>query len=106
MNIADTINIYTEIESTAATSPEDGLQIKNRIINGLELKNKVVLNFTELKIVTPIFLNVCIGSLYGIFDYSFLKHHLEVININQEDIITLKKVISDAKRYFKEKKEV
>jgi hypothetical protein len=101
-----TINIYEKLGSTAAVSSEDGQQLYTLIMKALN--NNVLLNldFNNIELITPTFINAAIGQLYNTFESQFLRKHLRVEKMENDDLVLLKKVVDRAKEYFKNKKTV
>ncbi|MEK7275520.1 MAG: STAS-like domain-containing protein [Candidatus Desantisbacteria bacterium] len=97
------ISIFEQIGSNAAVSSEDGEVLYERIVKGLAEKDVIIiLDFTNIEIITPTFLNAAIGQLYNKYDSPFLRERLKVNNLAKEDLELLKKVVERAKEYFKE----
>ena len=94
------IKIYQEIGNSVAVSPEDGKNLFARIDKSLENYLIVTLDFADIDFLTSAFLNTAIGQLYSKYDSSFLQKNLKVENMENEDIILLKKVVETAKEYF------
>ena len=67
--------------------------------------DRIVLDFSKIKIVTYSFLSFSVGYLYNNYDSEFLNKNLTIINMQNEDKKLLKKVISEAKKEFKNKKD-
>lgn len=98
------LNIFEQIGSTAAVSSEDGNLLHSRIVKGLTEKDvQVILDFTNIELITSTFLNAAIGQLYNEYDSPFLRERLKVENMAGEDLELLKKVVERAKEYFKDK---
>ena len=100
------INIFELIASHAAVSTTDGENLFDRIKKAFDSEIKVVLDFNNIELITSTFLNSSVGRLYGHYDTDFIKEHLSVININDDDLVLLKKVVDRAKEYFKEKDKI
>jgi len=100
------INIFEQIGSSAAVASEDGENLFERMAQALEKSMLVILDFMNIELITSTFLNASIGQLYSKYDSPFLKEHLQVENMPQEDLEILKKVVERAKEYFKNKEEM
>ncbi len=95
------INIFEQIGSNAAVSSEDGEALYRRIMKGLAEKDVIIiLDFTNIELITLTFLNTAIGQLYGRYDSTLLRERLKVSNLAKEDLGLLKKVVERAKEYF------
>jgi hypothetical protein len=101
-----TINIFEKLGSTAAVSSEDGEQLFVLIMKALNNNILIILDFNNIELITSTFLNAAIGQLYNKFDSKFLRKHLQVENMDNDDLLLLKKVVDRAKEYFKNKKIV
>ncbi len=100
------VNIFELISSHAAVATDDGNKLYDRINKILQSKNNVVLDFNNIELITSTFLNSSIGRLYGYYESDFIKEHLSIENLNDDDLLLLKKVIERAKEYFAEKEKV
>jgi hypothetical protein len=100
------ISIFEHIGSSAAVSSEDGELLFERIIKALENDVRVILDFNNIELITSTFLNAAIGQLYSKYDSPFLRNHLKVNNLSNEDLNLLKKVVDRAKDYFKDKERM
>ena len=100
------ISILESVGGSAAVSSEDGDLLFDKISNALNNKIVVMLDFNNLELITSTFLNASIGQLYSEFDSDYLNAHLKLINISEDDLALLKKVIQRAKEYFKNKEEI
>jgi len=99
-----TINIFEKLGSTAAVSSEDGEQLFSLIMKALNNNVLIILDFNNIELITSTFLNAAIGQLYNKFQSQFLRKHLRVENMDNDDLLLLKKVVDRAKDYFKNKK--
>lgn len=96
------INIFELIGGSAAISSEDGELLYGRIIKGFQLKDvQIILDFINIELITPTFLNTAIGQLYYKYDSLFLREWLKVANLEKEELCLLKKIVKNAKEYFK-----
>lgn len=101
------INVFEQIGSSAAVSSEDGELLFSKINKGLEEKDiQIILDFTNIELITSTFLNAAIGQLYSKYDSPFLQKRLKVDNLAKEDLELLKRVVDRAKEYFKNKEKM
>ncbi|ODS34760.1 MAG: hypothetical protein SCARUB_00020 [Candidatus Scalindua rubra] len=100
------IIIFEHIGSSAAVSTDDGELLFERVIKALENDVRVILDFNNIELITSTFLNAAIGQLYSKYDSPFLRNHLKVNNLSNEDLNLLKKVVDRAKDYFKDKERM
>ncbi|MBS6202619.1 MAG: STAS-like domain-containing protein [Eisenbergiella sp.] len=97
------INIATLIKSPSALTREQGTVVYKRIVQNLNVGNKVILDFKEVEsIITP-FLNVSIGKLYETFNSTQLNKQLEIKNIPGGTKVKFQMVITNAKQYYSNK---
>lgn len=99
------INIYEIVGGDAAISSDDGQIIYERINKAFKEKYNVVLDFQNVDLVISTFLNACIGQLYGFYQSEFIRSHLKVDNLSDDDLQILSKVVERAKQYFAHKKD-
>lgn len=94
------INIANTIKSEFAISPEDGDIIYSLIETKLQKNTAMILDFSNVDMMTVAFLNNAIGKLYKTFDKQQLNKLISMQNISDSDLILLKKVIERAKLTF------
>lgn len=94
------LKIVSVINSEFAVSPEDGDSIFNLIKKKVDSKEKIVIDFSNIDIITTAFLNNAIGKLYNIYDKEKLNQYISMKNISKSDLNLVKKVIERAKIKF------
>ena len=95
-----TISIF-EITGTAhCISQSDGQRVCDRISGFLDGGINIVLSFKNISTLTPAFLNVAIGQLYGIFREEIVSNLLEIKDVQDDDLPLLMRVVENAKHYF------
>lgn len=99
------INIYEIIGGNAAVSSDDGQKIFERIHKAFKEDYLVTMDFRNVDLIVSTFLNACIGQLYGFYQSEFIRGHLKVENLSDDDLVILSKVIERAKQYFANKKD-
>ncbi len=72
------------------------------ITTALEKDRRVVLSFQNVTTLTAAFLNAAIGQLYGVFSEEKIRSLLKIENIEQDNLGLLKRVVENAKLYFKD----
>jgi len=95
------ISMFELIGGTSAVSQDDAQLLFERISKGLENKIKVIIDFNNIELITPSFMQVAFGQLYGIYTRSVLGDHIRIENITKEDFNTFKRVAMGAKEYFR-----
>ena len=94
------LKIVNVINSEFAVSPEDGDSIFNLIKEKVDSKEKIVIDFSNIDIMTTAFLNNAVGKLYNIYDKEKLNQYISMKNISKSDLNLVKKVIERAKIKF------
>ena len=61
----------------------------------------MALSFMNVTSLTSAFLNAAIGQLYGEFSEEEIRAKLTVKDMEQDDLVLLKRVVETAKAYFK-----
>ncbi len=102
MNEPITLRIYEIVGHEICVSTDDGQKVFEQIASALRNKKKVDLSFLNIESLTSAFLNAAIGQLYGKFPEDLIKSSLKVSDILQDDQLLLKRVVENAKEYFKD----
>jgi len=98
------VNIREIIGSDSALTPSSGELIYKVLEREISSKNPVKLDFSGIEIITSAFLNSAVGRLYSKYSSTQLNDLLFIINISNDDLQLLKKVIERAKEYFTDQK--
>lgn len=99
-----TIRLNKLFNDELCVGSDRGEKVWNIIYKYIKEKKYIVVSFKGINVITIDFLQNAIGRLYGVFDESRIKEFLHLKDFNKEvDII--KRVIDNAKIYFKCKKE-
>ena len=97
------ISIFEVVGSPLCVASGDGQKVYDRLSTALEKDRSVVLSFRNVTTLTSAFLNAAIGQLYGTFSEKQIRDLLKVENAEQDDLALLKRVVDNAKLYFKDK---
>ncbi len=97
-----TINILNLVGDAYCVEASDGQKVYERIKKILSEKRKVSLSFLNIEMLTTAFLNTAIGQLYKDFTEEFIKENLEVVEMSNSGLVSLKRVIDTAKLYYKD----
>jgi hypothetical protein len=101
-----TIDIFGLIDNNMAVLEEDGIFLCNKIVKELDKSDvKVILDFNNISLISPTFLNAAVGQLYGQYNSSFLKEHFGFKNLKKEYVELFKEVVEMASKYFKDRKK-
>ncbi len=95
------IYMFEVVGSPLCVASSDGQKVYERLKTALEMDLNVVLSFHNVTTLTSAFLNAAIGQLYGIFDTDQIRSLLKIEDAEQDDLALLKRVVDNAKLYFK-----
>ena len=96
------ISIFEVVGSSLCVASDDGQKVYDRLNAALEADRDVALSFYNVTTLTSAFLNSAIGQLYRTFSEKQIRSLLKVENMEQDDLALLKRVVDNAKLYFKE----
>jgi hypothetical protein len=95
-----TIRILDVTGNNLAVSAEDGQMVHDKVAVVLREGRGVRLSFQGIDTVISAFLNAAIGQLYGEFSEETIRELLKIEEMAPEDLVLLKRVVDNAKRYF------
>lgn len=101
-----TLRVYEVVGSSMCVASGDGQKVFELIQQALKDGKKVRLSFKSVESLTSAFLNAAVGQLYGVFSHELLKESLSVMDMENDDLVLLKRVIETAKQYFKDPKVI
>ncbi len=96
------ISVFGTVGSPLCVASGDGQKVYDRLSTALENERCVVLSFHNITTLTSAFLNSAIGQLYGTFSEEEVRAQLKVEDMEQDDLALLKRVVDNAKLYFKD----
>ena len=96
------ISIFEVVGSHLCVASSDGQKVYDRLDTVLKTNRNVVLSFYNVTTLTSAFLNAAIGQLYGKFEEDQIRSLLKVEDVEQDDLALLKRVVNNAKQYFKD----
>ncbi len=97
------ISMFEVVGSSLCVASGDGQKVYDRLYTALQNDRHVALSFLNVTTLTSAFLNAAIGQLYGKFDEDQIRSLLKVEDAEQDDLALLKRVVENAKLYFKNK---
>jgi hypothetical protein len=100
------INVAGHIGQIIASVSHDGEMVYQLITEALQEKRLVILDFSDIDLVTSSFLTASISQLYNKYDQVFLDKYLKFENLKPVGETTLKMVQEWAQGYFKNNKAV
>ena len=104
MNNVNIIRVFDIVGGGLCISSDDGQLVHDKIAELLRKKYKVTISFENVDTLISAFLNAAIGQLYGEFPEEDMREYLSIKNMLPEDMELLKRVIDNAKIYFKNRK--
>lgn len=96
------VSIVEVVGFPLCVASSDGQKVYDRLAVVLKANRSVTLSFRKVTTLTAAFLNAAIGQLYGTFSEEEIRSQLKVKDIEQDDLALLKRVVDNAKRYFKD----
>ena len=96
------ISLFEVVGSPFCVASEDGQKVYERVVAALKADKEISISFHNITALTAAFLNSAIGQLYGQFSEEKIRSLLKVENIEQDDLALLKRVVENAKLYFKD----
>lgn len=96
------ISLFEVVGSPLCVASDDGQTVYNHITSALKANLAVRLSFHNVTALTAAFLNTAIGQLYGTFSEEKIRSLLKVEDAEQDDLSLLKRVVDNAKLYFKD----
>jgi len=97
-----TLKIYEIVGSSICVASDDGQKVHDQIAAVLRNGKKAILSFLNVESLTSAFLNTAVGQLYGEFTEDQIRSGLSVSDMEQDDLVLLKRVVDMAKEYFKD----
>jgi hypothetical protein len=105
MNREVVVRVFDVIGTSLAVSSDDGQKVFDKVAPLLHQGFKVRLSFDKIETVISAFLNAAIGQLYNEFPEDKVRELFNVRDASPEDLALLKRVVDNAKLYFKNRKE-
>ena len=96
------ISLFEIVGSPLCVASNDGEKVYERLAAALKADQDVSLSFHNVTALTAAFLNTAIGQLYGKFSEEQIQSLLKVEDTEQDDLALLKRVVDNAKLYFKD----
>ena len=96
------ISMFEIVGGPLCVASSDGQKVYDRLAAALKADRHVALSFNKVTTLTAAFLNAAIGQLYGTFSEEKIRSLLKVGNVESDDLALLKRVVGNAKLYFKD----
>lgn len=96
------IRVFEMVGGALCVSSEDGQVVHDKIAPLIREGYTVVVSFERVETMISAFLNAAIGQLYGEFTEEQIRASLSVRDMTPEDMALLKRVVDNAKLYFKD----
>lgn len=98
------IDVADKIKTPSALEQEQGDIIYDAITDAFEKGENISLDFKNVESMITPFLNNAIGQLYGKYTSEFIQSHLDLKNFPPSKNAKLNLVISNAKKFYANKK--
>ena len=99
------ISMFEVVGGPFCVASDDGQRVHKYLDAALKANRDVVLSFHNVTALTAAFLNAAIGQLYGTFGEEKIRSRLKVEDAEKDDLALLKRVVDNAKLYFKDPKK-
>ena len=96
------IFIFEVVGGPLCVASNDGQKVYDRLAAALKADRSIALSFRNVTTLTSAFLNAAIGQLYGKFSEEQIRSLLKVVDVEPDDLALLKRVVDNAKLYFKD----
>ena len=96
------IRVFDVVGSPLCVSSADGQLVYDKLAPLVRDGRKVALSFAQVQTLISAFLNTAIGQLYGEFTEERVRELLSVRDMLPEDVALLKRVVENAKAYFRD----
>ena len=98
------ISLFEVVGSPLCVASSDGQKVYDQLAAALKANRDVLLSFHNVTALTAVFLNAAIGQLYGTFSEEQIRSLLKVEDVEKDDLALLKRVVDNAKLYFRDPK--
>lgn len=96
----ETIKLSNVVSLGQGVTPEEGMPIRDKILNSIQSGNQITIDFDGMTLITTAFLNVMIGTLYKDYTSDQLKSLLHFINLTDGIAVRIKRVADNAKLFY------
>ena len=96
------VSMFEVVGGPLCVASSDGQKVYDRLAAALKANRSITLSFHKVTTLTAAFLNAAIGQLYGTFSEEKIRSRLKVKNVEPDDLALLKRVVDNAKLYFKD----
>ena len=96
------ISVFDVVGSPLCVASSDGQGVCQLIEAAVKSGYRITLSFQGVSVLTAAFLNAAIGQLYGKFSSEQIRAALQVADIEPEEKALIKRVVENAKQYFKD----
>lgn len=96
-------SVYQIVGNPLCIEANDGLKVSAIVSEFIKNKQPICLSFLNVQMITTSFLNTAIGILYKDFSENDIKKFLFVSDISATDVVSLERVVSNAKIFYSDK---
>lgn len=105
MNDEIVVRVFDIVGGPLCVSADDGQAVHDKLVPLLREGRKVAISFSRVETLISAFLNAAIGQLYGEFPEDRIRELVSVRDMSDDDLAMLKRVVENAKVYFKHRKQ-
>ena len=99
------VRVFDVVGGPLCVAAEDGQAVYEKIAPLMREGRNLVVSFERIETLIPAFLNAAIGQLYGEFSEDRIRELLSVRDMSAEDLAILKRVVDNAKLYFRNREQ-
>ena len=92
------IKVFEVVGSSFCVSADDGQVVHDQVAAAFRAGRGVALSFLNVNSLTSAFLNTAIGQLYDEFSEEQIREYLSVVDMENDDLGHLKRVVDTDKR--------
>jgi hypothetical protein len=96
------IRVFDVVGTPLCVSSADGQLVYDKLAPLLREGRKVAISFAQVETLISAFLNTAIGQIYGELTEERVRELLSVRDMLPEDVTLLKRVVDNAKIYFRD----
>lgn len=96
------LRVFDIVGTPLCVSSADGQLVYDKLAPLLREGRKVVVSFAQVETLISAFLNTAIGQIYGELTEERVRELLSVRDMAPEDVTLLKRVVENAKAYFRD----
>jgi hypothetical protein len=96
------IRVFDVVGTPLCVSSADGQLVYDKLAPLLREGRQVAISFAQVETLISAFLNTAIGQIYGELSEERVRELLSIRDMLPEDVALLKRVVENAKAYFRD----